>query len=125
MSISRQGSQFAQRCSTHVFNLTSGFTPIGTKQTLQIAQQSHAHPGMCNAQLNEWCHFAADCKHELKPVVSGYRLALVYSLCSFSSGPAPALQDNAELFARIREAMQQWADSKDRPFKGIWMLEHR
>ena len=36
------------------------------------------------------CHYA-DCEHELRPIESGCRLALVYSLCYTGVGPAPSL----------------------------------
>jgi hypothetical protein len=47
----------------------------GVSRTFDLALDGDA--ALCPQYV---CHYA-DCEHELKPVTSGHRLALVYSLC--------------------------------------------
>jgi hypothetical protein len=41
--------------------------------------------------LPEWVAFYADCEHELEPVTSGYRVALVYNLIRKGSTAVPEI----------------------------------
>ena len=67
----------------------------------------------------------ADCKHELKPVQSGFRLALVYNLIHASDGPTPALQDCSEVMTKITRLIQAWNAESPGQNRAIWMLEHK
>ena len=67
----------------------------------------------------------ADCKHELKPVHSGFRLGLVYSLIHASDGPTPALRDCSEVMTRITKLVQAWNANSPGQHRAIWMLEHK
>ena len=45
---------------------------------------------------SSYCVIAAhysDCEHEVTPVITGYRLALVYSLCWRRAGQAPSAEE--------------------------------
>ena len=64
--------------------------------------------------------FYADCRHEVKPVVSGYRLTLVYNLLRQGSRPEPpAYDDERDGLAVLLAAWGQ-----DDPLKLIYPLEH-
>ena len=68
---------------------------------------------------------SADCKHELKPVQSGFRLALVYNLIHISDGPMPVLKDCSGVMAKIAGLVQDWSVDAHAPRRAIWMLEHK
>ena len=67
--------------------------------------------------------FFADCLHQLSPVVSGYRLAMSYSLCVVKSGGArdvPSLarfEDRSKLLPLLEEAL------KEAPYL-LYLTEH-
>jgi hypothetical protein len=54
-----------------------------------------------------WVTFFADCKHEIKPVTSGYRLALVYNVVSLDKGPLPGPSTNTAIF-RATKCIKKW-----------------
>ena len=72
--------------------------------------------------------FYADCRHEVLPVVSGYRLALVYNLLRVGNGPPPRPPDYAPQQQRAIELLRAWAQGDpapaDGPSKLIYPLEH-
>ena len=55
------------------------------------------------------CHYVAhyaDCDHEIKPVETGYRLALVYSLCYVGKGETPSASALGGILSEIAAAMR-------------------
>ncbi len=60
--------------------------------------------------------FFADCKHEIKPVTSGYRLALVYNVVSLDNGPLPSPASNSSIFKAIK-CLKRWKNKFDGPSK--------
>ncbi|GHP04084.1 hypothetical protein PPROV_000283800 [Pycnococcus provasolii] len=55
------------------------------------------------------CHFVAhyaDCDHEIKPVETGYRLALVYSLCYNGNGETPSAAALGGTLSEIAAALR-------------------
>ena len=68
---------------------------------------------------------SADCTHELKPVQSGFQLALVYNLVHVSSGPRPAVKDCSKVIAALSAAAQAWGANPASSMRAIWMLEHK
>jgi len=72
--------------------------------------------------------FYADCKHELRPVTDGWRLALVYNLVlqscpsSLSLPSAEDLTSQAKQFCRLAE---QWPISSGRKICRGYLLEHK
>jgi len=55
-----------------------------------------------------------DVKHEVKPVTSGYRLALSYNLIhgAPSDVPMPTLPEMGNAMARIRRVLRKWRDER-------------
>lgn len=68
--------------------------------------------------------FYADCKHEIRPIESGYRLCLVYNLVHTGKGLPPALMDKSVDARRVAELVARWITALAAPKKLILMLEH-
>lgn len=68
--------------------------------------------------------FYADCVHEVRPVASGYRATLVYSLRLVDSRHAPNAPDYRVEQDRVAALLRRWADAEDEPDKLILPLEH-
>jgi len=68
--------------------------------------------------------FYADCVHEVRPVVAGSRVALVYSLRFLDRKRLPKPPDHRTEHKGITERLRQWADSGEQPDKLILPLEH-
>lgn len=68
--------------------------------------------------------FYADCVHELRPVVAGSRVALIYNLRFPDRKRLPKPPDHRTEQKRIAERLRQWADSGEEPDKLILPLEH-
>ncbi len=64
--------------------------------------------------------FYADCRHEVQPLISGYRLTLVYNLLRQGGHPAPPSYDEEREGLSARLAA--WGE--DDPVKLIYPLEH-
>ena len=71
--------------------------------------------------------FYADCKHETRPVLEGYRVSLVYNLVlregDVSAWKAPDYENQVE---KIADLLTQWRneDEGEVPDKIVWMFEH-
>ena len=73
--------------------------------------------------------FYADCVHEVLPITSGYRLALVYNLRRQGRGQLPQAPDYDTEQARVTALLRQWSAGKDAPEddspeKLLYPLEH-
>jgi len=65
--------------------------------------------------------FYADCRHEVQPVASGHRLALVYNLIRTDDGPLPQPPDHDSVRAELKGRLRSW---QDEPNKLVLPLEH-
>jgi hypothetical protein len=70
--------------------------------------------------------FYADCRHEVLPVVSGYRLALTYNLVRTGAGNLPQPPDYAPERKQLVSQLRTWRRSEDAeaPLKLLYPLEH-
>src|SRR5262249_16482510 len=73
--------------------------------------------------------FYADCVHEVLPITSGYRLALVYNLRRQGRGQLPEPPNYDTEQARVTALLRQWSTGKDAPDddspeKLLYPLEH-
>jgi len=73
--------------------------------------------------------FYADCVHEVLPITSGYRLALVYNLRRQGRGQLPEPPNYDTEQARVTVLLRQWSTGKDAPDadspeKLLYPLEH-
>jgi predicted 2-oxoglutarate/Fe(II)-dependent dioxygenase YbiX len=59
--------------------------------------------------------FYADCVHEVLPITSGYRLALVYNLRRQGRGQRPEPPNYDPEQARVTALLRQWSAGKDAP----------
>jgi len=64
--------------------------------------------------------FYADCRHEVKPVISGYRPTLVYNLLRQGSRPEPPAYDDER--DGLSALLAAWGEND--PLKLIYPLEH-
>ena len=71
--------------------------------------------------------FYADCTHEIRPVVSGHRLSLVFNLCLRPGADADVPRnapDYTEQTERIAQWLAEWQHREDAAEKLVWLLEH-
>lgn len=68
-----------------------------------------------------------DVKHELKPITSGYRLALAYNLMHSPSCPRPVLSTNTDGIQELRDILKSWknATATSGPEKIVFLLDHK
>lgn len=72
----------------------------------------------------EFAAFYADCYHEVKPLRSGYRLALIYNLAIADREQQPLLSQQEEIIDQVDACIQKWSQSKgDRPIFA-YLLDH-
>ena len=68
--------------------------------------------------------FYADCPHEVRPVVDGHRVSLVFNLCLRSPGGVPPMvPDHAALTDRVAESLAAWR-TEGATDKLVWVLDH-
>ncbi|MFM8364724.1 MAG: 2OG-Fe(II) oxygenase, partial [Verrucomicrobiota bacterium] len=72
--------------------------------------------------------FFADCEHEVRPVVSGYRVCLIFNLVLATrrrdSDPQPP--DERPFVEKSAKALQAWTSRSDcKPEKIAWLLDHK
>lgn len=56
----------------------------------------------------QFAAFYADCEHEIRPVTSGFRLALIYNLTLTKSKQAVTAPTSREHIAAVARVLQQW-----------------
>ena len=71
-----------------------------------------------------WAAFYCDCAHELKPLRSGYRVALVYNLVRSAKRPLRA-PDASPIVEELSRALAEWTRRDDAPPKVVVPLAHR
>lgn len=65
-----------------------------------------------------------DVKHEVKPVESGYRLALSYNLIRTTTFIRPPVRANDRISAALDKVFSAWSEYDDGPAKIIFRLDH-
>src|ERR1700719_4095755 len=68
--------------------------------------------------------FYADCVHQVRPVIAGYRLTLVYNLRFLDERRPLEAPDYRGVERRVAELLRSWTDAEDEPDKLILPLEH-
>lgn len=68
--------------------------------------------------------FYSDCVHEVRPIIAGYRLTLVYNLRFLGERRPLKSPDYRAEQRRVVELLRGWADAEDEPDKLILSLEH-
>jgi hypothetical protein len=68
--------------------------------------------------------FYADCVHQLRPVIAGCRLTLVYNLRFLDKRRPPEAPDYREVEGRVADLLRSWAGVEHEPDKLILPLEH-
>ena len=86
----------------------------GKQKVLDLRQEDPAEVS--------YAAFYADCRHEVKPVTAGHRLALVFNLVRPKSKRLPKPPHYEPAIARLAEALDGWND--DGPDWLIYPLEH-
>ncbi|MBK1704620.1 2OG-Fe(II) oxygenase [Halochromatium glycolicum] len=78
-----------------------------------------------------WAAFYADCRHEVLPIASGYRLALIYNLIRPHGEPIPQPPDHDSVCAVVTDLLRAWGQGpnqqqpdQDEPNKLVLPLEH-
>lgn len=68
-----------------------------------------------------------DVTHEVKPITSGYRLALSYNLIHTTTALRPAVSSDASFVEEALRILNAWSESSspDTPEKLLYLLDHR
>ena len=96
---------------------------------------AHLSHGSLSAVYNSSEHSAyqttalawyTDIMHEIKPITSGYRLALSYNLIHTVQSLRPALSSNEDFTIAVRRVLRAWNKSDiDAPEKILYLLDHK
>ena len=67
-----------------------------------------------------------DVMHEIKPITSGYRLALMYNLVHTTSALRPSLGETNDIVRRLKHVLKSWKQAEgDVPTKLVYLLDHK
>ncbi|EKM60042.1 uncharacterized protein PHACADRAFT_138464 [Phanerochaete carnosa HHB-10118-sp] len=68
-----------------------------------------------------------DVTHEIKPITSGYRLALSYNLIHTTQALRPAVAPNVGITSRLSKVLEAWQkdEGEDAPQKLVCLLDHK
>ncbi len=72
------------------------------------------------------CKYAAhysDCEHEVSEIISGYRLALIYSLCWTARGSPPSADTGPAIIKKIAKILPEICTGERNLFS--WFLSHK
>ncbi|KAG8921757.1 hypothetical protein FRC01_014909 [Tulasnella sp. 417] len=113
--------------ATIVVVLPSSFTG-GVAHLSHAGQSTIVDQGAGSLASTSVMAWYTDVMHEIKPIQSGYRLALSYNLIHTTTSLRPALTDTSEGIERLREILLSWKQhlqDEDSPEKIIYLLQHR
>ena len=70
--------------------------------------------------------FYADCTHEIRPVVEGHRLSLVFNLClrPGDRDTPPHAPDHRGQIDGVVQQLAEWSRDESAPGKLVWLLDH-
>ena len=71
-----------------------------------------------------WAAFYSDCEHEVRPVLDGNRVVLVYSLVLSSGTGELSAPDFREQTRRVANELSAWRSESRDSDKIIWLLDH-
>ena len=71
-----------------------------------------------------WAAFYSDCEHEVRPVLDGNRIVLVYSLVLSSGTGELSAPDFREQTRRVANELSAWRSESRDSDKIIWLLDH-
>ncbi len=77
-----------------------------------------------SSQSIQYTAFYADCQHEIKPVISGYRLCLVYNLALACEQPRPTAPKNSHIVTELAQTLKEWTH-QELPEKLAVLFKHR
>ncbi|KAJ3484093.1 hypothetical protein NLI96_g5882 [Meripilus lineatus] len=69
-----------------------------------------------------------DVMHEIKPITSGYRLAISFNLIHTTNFLRPALATNAAFIGKVKEVLDSWVEMQEESEvleKIVFLLDHR
>ncbi|KZS90663.1 hypothetical protein SISNIDRAFT_391255, partial [Sistotremastrum niveocremeum HHB9708] len=67
-----------------------------------------------------------DVLHEVKPITSGFRLALSYNLITPTGVPRPRLSDSSEVVLAVKGVLESWRQNVSRaPSRLAYVLSHK
>ena len=111
-------------CSCHYIAFYSG-APRGCRGLAAIQPLGHGdHLTWPLSQLSATCCPLADCRHEIQPITSGHRLALVYDLVHQGGSPVPRPPRSAATLA-LEQLAERWAGDSSAPDRLCYMLQGR
>ncbi|KAK1228340.1 hypothetical protein PQX77_008593 [Marasmius sp. AFHP31] len=79
-------------------------------------------PSLSKTTVLSWY---TDVTHEIKPIESGYRLALSYNLFHTTNSLRPSLSSQNDMIGRLRHIFLSWKQQESEPDKMIYMLDHK
>ncbi|KAL0064875.1 hypothetical protein AAF712_008128 [Marasmius tenuissimus] len=81
-----------------------------------------SNPSLTKTTVLSWY---TDVMHEIKPITSGYRLALSYNLFHTTNSIRPSLSSIADGIGPLRHVLLSWKQQESSPDKIIYMLDYK
>lgn len=97
---------------------------IGGALRIQLGEQEVRFESQQLGQTSalRWCAFYGDCRHEVEPVIEGWRVALTFDLLVPAGAPMPEIAANPALTALLRALFCSPAGERAEPF--VFLLDH-
>lgn len=73
------------------------------------------NPGMMNLYDLKYAAFYGECNHEVKPVMSGYRLCLTYNLVTVATATMPRFVGDHASYVNLKEALKDFFVDRSKP----------
>ncbi|KZT33494.1 hypothetical protein SISSUDRAFT_992957, partial [Sistotremastrum suecicum HHB10207 ss-3] len=130
-----KGSHFLPHQDTEKAKGMFGTVIIVLPSAFEGGQLHMSHSGQTKifdiAEDSEFCTsvmaWYSDVRHEVKPITSGYRLALSYNLITPTGSPRPGLSDHSQIVAEVRHVLMSWRQNfaQSTPDKLAYILDHK
>lgn len=121
----RDGEKLDRMVATLIILLPSSYTGGELLIRHEGREQAVDFSGNAGRFQIHYAAFYADCEHEVKPLLSGFRLCLVYNLTLAKSKGSIAAPKAEEHISTISKIMRDWSDQSAAPDKMAVALTHQ
>ncbi|WP_298210773.1 2OG-Fe(II) oxygenase [Ferrimicrobium sp.] len=117
--------QDSEKDDAMVGSLVVGLPSAFTGGALEIHQGAETATYRGSKKSLSFVGFFSDCRHQVRPVTSGYRVVLTYDLLIVSKTRQPPGEVNSELIDKLAGCLGEHFGTADAPEHLVYLLDHQ
>jgi hypothetical protein len=116
--------QDAEKADAMVGSLVVGLPSAFNGGALEVQHRGETATYRGSKKALSFVAFYGDCRHQVKPVTSGYRVVLTYNLLLCTGGAAALEPPDSELVGSVTRCLDEHFRQPDAPDRLVYLLDH-